>query len=48
LDLKGTDYILPIRIDGTDLDGLPPTIGYVSIDVGIEKIADLLIAKLKA
>jgi hypothetical protein len=48
LDLKGTDYILPIRIDGTDLDGLPPTIGYVSIDVGIEKIADLLIAKLNA
>ena len=48
LDLKGQDYILPIRIDGTDLDGLPPTIGYVSIDVGIEKIADLLIAKLQA
>lgn len=48
LELKGEDYILPIRIDGTDLDGLPPTIGYVSIDVGIEKIGDLLIAKVKA
>ena len=46
LELKGEDYILPIRIDGTDLDGLPPTIGYVSIDAGIEKIADLLITKL--
>ncbi len=47
LEFKGQDYILPIRIDATDLDGLPPTIGYVSIDLGIEKIADLLIAKLK-
>ena len=27
---------------------LPPTIGYVSIEAGIEKIADLLIAKLKS
>ena len=48
LEAKGEDYILPIRIDDTDLDGLPPTIGYVSIDMGIEKIAELLIAKVKA
>jgi TIR domain len=46
LELKGEDYILPIRIDGTDLDGLPPNIGYVSVQLGIEKIAELLIAKL--
>jgi hypothetical protein len=48
LDLKGEEYILPIRIDDTDLDGLPPTIGYVPIAMGIEQIADLLIRKLKA
>jgi len=47
LDLKGEDYILPIRVDATDLDGLPPNIGYVSIELGIEKIAELLMAKLK-
>lgn len=37
LDMKGQDYILPIRIDATDLDGLPPTIGYMSIDLGIRE-----------
>jgi hypothetical protein len=47
LELKGDDYILPIMIDGTDLDGLPPTIGYVRIERGIDKIADMLIAKLE-
>ena len=47
LELKGEDYILPIRIDGTDLDGLPPNIAYVSIELGIDKIAELLIAKLR-
>jgi hypothetical protein len=48
LELKGEDYILPIMIDGTDLDGLPPNIGYVGIENGVDKIAELLIAKLKS
>lgn len=48
LELKGEDYILPIRVDGTDLDGLPPNIGYVSVELGVEKIAELLIAKLRS
>ena len=47
MELKGEDYILPIRVDATDLDGLPPNIAYVSIELGIEKIAELLIAKLQ-
>jgi hypothetical protein len=46
LEEKGNEYILPIRIQDIDLDGLLPTLGYVSIDVGIEKIASMLIAKL--
>ena len=46
---KGKEYILPIRIDETDLDGLQPTIGYLSIkDHSIDKIADLLVKKLRA
>lgn len=45
---KGKEYILPIRIDDTDLDGLPPTIGYLNIkDHSIDKIAELLIRKLR-
>jgi len=42
----GEGYILPIRIDDTDIDGLPPTIGYLSIEKGIDKIAEALISKV--
>lgn len=44
---KGKEYILPIKIDETELAGMPPTIGYVSLAKGIEKIAEMLIKKLK-
>jgi hypothetical protein len=47
LEAKGDDYILPIRVDDTDLDGLPSNIGYLSIELGVGKIAELLIAKLR-
>ena len=48
LDLKGQDYILPVKIDDTELEGLPSNVGYLSISLGIEKIADMLIKKLRA
>jgi len=49
IEEKGREYILPIRIDDTDLEGLPPTIGYLSVkDYPIDKIAQLLIQKLRA
>jgi len=41
LEAKGDDYILPIRVDNTDLDGLPSNIGYLSIELGVGKIAEL-------
>ena len=41
-------YILPIQVDDTKLDGLPSTIGYLPIADGIEKIAKILIAKLRS
>jgi hypothetical protein len=43
----GEDYILPIKIDNTDIDGLPPTIGYLSMEKGIEYISDILDKKIK-
>jgi hypothetical protein len=46
LEEKGQEYILPIKVDDIELDGLQPTIGYVPIARGIEMIADLLIKKL--
>lgn len=47
LNEKGKEYILPIRVDETELEGMPPTMGYLSITKGIEKIAELLIKKLR-
>jgi hypothetical protein len=43
---KGQEYILPVRVDGSELAGLSPTIGYVPLGIGISKIGELLIAKL--
>ncbi len=48
LEEKGREYILPIRVDDTELEGMLPTLGYVSIGMGIEKIGDLLIKKLQS
>jgi hypothetical protein len=48
LQERGLEYILPIRVDDTDLDGLPPTIGHLSLrEHSVNRIADLLIKKLK-
>jgi hypothetical protein len=46
LEEKGNEYILPIQVDGTELEGLLPTIGYIPIGIGIEKIGEMLINKL--
>jgi hypothetical protein len=48
LEEKGNEYILPIRVDDTELEGLLPTLGYVQIGIGVEKIADMLLKKLRA
>ena len=48
LNEKGKEYILPIKVDETELDGMPPTVGYVPLKKGIEKIGELLVKKLKA
>ena len=45
---RGREYILPIQIDDTELDGLPSTIGYLKIEDGIEHISNVLIEKLNS
>jgi len=48
IEEKGNEYILPIRIDDTELEGLSPTIGFLSISqYSIDYIAELLIKKLR-
>ncbi|HEY3780305.1 MAG TPA: TIR domain-containing protein [Fimbriimonadaceae bacterium] len=45
---KGADYILPIKMDDTELPGMPPTVAYVDYrSLGIEEISRLLIRKLE-
>jgi hypothetical protein len=43
---KGSEYILPIRVDDTELAGMPPTIGYIALEKGVRTIADVLMKKL--
>jgi hypothetical protein len=44
---NGKEYILPVRVDGTDLDGLPPTIGYLSLsERSIDEIARMVVSKI--
>ncbi len=43
---KGDEYILPIKVDEAELTGMPPTVGYLPIALGIKKIAELLVKKL--
>ena len=42
-----SEYILPIRIDETKIPGLPSTVAYIDIHVGVEEISELLLQKLK-
>lgn len=47
IEEKGAEYILPIRVDGTELPGMPTTIGHVALhEHGIDEIAQMLIQKL--
>jgi hypothetical protein len=45
---KGNEYILPIKVDDAELDGLLPTIGYLPLEKGIDKIGEILIGKLRS
>jgi len=44
---KGNEYILPIKFDGSTLRSLPSTIGYVDASLGVERIFELLMGKLR-
>jgi len=44
---KGNEYILPIKVEDVELPGIPSTIGYLPIGIGIDKIAEALLKKLK-
>lgn len=41
------EYILPIRLDDTSVPGLASTIAYINIDMGIDRICELLVTKIR-
>lgn len=44
---ENREYILPIKLDNTELPGLPETVGYLDVnDVPLDEIADVLVQKL--
>jgi hypothetical protein len=43
---RDVEYLLPIRVDDTRLPGLPDTVAYMSLGVGIKEIARLFVRKL--
>lgn len=44
---KGNEYILPIKVEDVGLPGIPTTIGYLPIGIGIDNIAEALLKKLR-
>ncbi len=48
LEERGKEYILPVKVDDSELPGMAPTIGYLSLrQYGIERIGELLVKKLQ-
>jgi TIR domain len=43
---RGREYVLPVRIDGTGLEGLPPSVAYRSISEGPGSLASLVMKKV--
>ena len=42
------DYILPLRVDDTDIPGIPRTVGYIDIrNTTVKRVADLLDSKVR-
>lgn len=47
LQERGNEYILPVKVENVDIDGMAPTVGHVSLtEMSPTQIADLLIKKL--
>ncbi|KAF5432386.1 hypothetical protein C5S36_08620 [Candidatus Methanophagaceae archaeon] len=47
--LERKEYILPVRIDDTEIPGINETIGYIDLrSTPVEEIADLLVEKLSS
>ena len=45
--LENKEYILPVKIDDTEIPGIPPTIGYIDLrNTSINELSDITIKKV--
>jgi hypothetical protein len=45
---ENREYVLPVRLDDTEIPGIPSTIGYVDLrEISIEKLAEMTIQKVE-
>lgn len=45
---ENREYVLPVRLDDTEIPGIPPTIGYVDLrEKSIDELAEMTIQKLR-
>jgi hypothetical protein len=48
LKQRGMEYILPVRLDTTPIQGLLDTLAYISIEQGVSHVSAVIIDKLWA
>jgi len=45
---ENREYVLPVRLDDTDILGIPPTIGYEDLrKISVEKLAEMTVKKVR-
>ena len=45
---ENREYVLPVRLDDTEIPGIPPTIGYIDLrEISVEKLAEMTVQKVR-
>jgi len=45
---ENREYVLPVRLDDTEIPGIPPTIGYIDLrKTSVEELAEMTIRKVR-
>ena len=45
---ENREYVLPVRLDDTEIPGIPPTIGYEDLrKISVEKLAEMTVQKVR-
>ena len=45
---ENREYVLPVRLDDTEIPGIPPTIGYIDLrEISVEELAEMTVQKIR-